>query len=333
MWNVFVADSGLERKAPHALQVLLAAGCHVRLNPLGHALSDRELSRFVKGMDGVLIDLDAAGPEMFAAGLPRLRVLSRLGVGTDNVDIKAATRSGVAVTNTPGANSTGVAELALGLMIISARRILQLTQDPQKATPADLPGSELAGKTLGLIGLGSVGRAVAGRAKAFEMRVLAYDTFWDEEKARSLGVEQGTLDEVLAYSHFISLHVPLTPETHHLIGEAELRGMRKDCILVNTGRGELVDGRALISALSERRIKGAALDVYEQGIAEKQKSLAAHGLVLTPHIGGRTVEGAASVAESAVYSLVAVLRGERPPTIVNPQVFAKNGPAGAQHQR
>ncbi len=221
-----------------------------------------------------------------------LRVIGRAGVGVDNVDADAATRKGIVVMNTPGANAIAVAEHTIGLMISLARFIPKADQTTRagKWEKKSLQCTELKGKTLGIIGLGRVGVEVARRAKAFGMKVLAYDPFVSQQLARDLEIELGGLDSLYANSDYISLHVGLTPQTAGMINAASIAKMKKGVRLVNCARGELIDDAALLQALNSGQVAGAALDVFTQEPPKENPLLAAPNVIATPHIAGSTNE-------------------------------------------
>jgi D-3-phosphoglycerate dehydrogenase / 2-oxoglutarate reductase len=222
----------------------------------------------------------------------KLRVIGRAGVGVDNVDADAATRKGIVVMNTPGANAIAVAEHTLGLMISLARFIPKADQSTRsgKWEKKSLQGTELRGKTLGIIGLGRVGVEVARRAKAFGMRMLAYDPFVSQQLARELEIELTSLDPLYAASDYISLHVGLTPQTTGMINAASIAKMKKGVRLVNCARGELIDDSALLAALNSGQVAGVALDVFTQEPPKDSALLAAANVIATPHIAGSTNE-------------------------------------------
>jgi D-3-phosphoglycerate dehydrogenase len=222
----------------------------------------------------------------------RLRVIGRAGVGVDNVDADAATRKGIVVMNTPGANAIAVAEHTLGLMLSLARFIPRADQTTRagKWEKKSLQGSELRGKTLGVIGLGRVGVEVARRAKSFGMKVLSYDPFVSQQLARDLEIELTGLDALYAASDYISLHVGLTPQTAGMINAAAIAKMKKGVRLVNCARGELIDDAALVAALNSGQVAGAALDVFTQEPPKDSPLLNAPNVIATPHIAGSTNE-------------------------------------------
>jgi D-3-phosphoglycerate dehydrogenase len=222
----------------------------------------------------------------------RLRVIGRAGVGVDNVDAEAATRKGIVVMNTPGGNAVAVAEHTLGLMLSLARFIPRADQTTRagKWEKKSLQGTELRGKSLGIVGLGRVGVEVAKRAKVFGMKILAYDPFVSQQLARELEIELTTLDQVFATSDYISLHVGLTPQTQGMINAASIAKMKKGVRIVNCARGELIDDAALLDALNFGQVAGAALDVFNQEPPKSTALLSAPNLIATPHIAGSTNE-------------------------------------------
>jgi len=254
--------------------------------------------------------LDAAGPS--------LRVVANVAVGVDNVDLAAARARGVVVTNTPGVLDGATADLTLGLVLAAARRIAEgdrflRTREPWVWGPRMLTGLDLsAGATLGLVGYGRIGRAVARRARAFDMRVLATPTRTALTAAERAAVEFRELDDLLAESDVVSLHCPLTPQTHHLVDDAALARMRPTAMLVNTARGGVVDTDALVRALDQGRLGGAALDVFEDEPVVDPRLLTFPQVVLTPHLGSAGIATRSAMCGLAVDNVAAVLAG-RPP--------------------
>ena len=246
--------------------------------------------------------------------MPRVRVVANCAVGVDNIDVAAATRAGVVVTNTPDVLTEATAELAFALVLAAARRLGEgerLVRSGQWSGWAldQLLGIQLAGKTFGIVGFGRIGRAVARRAEGFGMRVI--------HTSRSGGV---SVDELFATADVVSLHCPLTPETRHLVNAERLRLMKPTAILVNTARGGCVDDGALVEALTAGRIFAAALDVYNHEPAIDPRLLTCPRLVLAPHIGSATTETRTAMAQLCADAVIAVLSGRRPANIVNPEV-------------
>jgi glyoxylate reductase len=308
---------------------VLKQRCEVELNQEDRVISREELMRGVSGKDGLLCLLtDKIDAEVMDAAGPNLKVISNYAVGYDNIDVTEATRRGIAVTNTPGVLTETTADLTWAIMMAVARRIVEAdnflrTGQWKGWAPCLMLGHDVYGKTLGIVGLGRIGKAIARRAKGFDMRVLYYDTRRDEQAERELGVAYVPLENLLRESDFVSIHAPLTEKTRHLIGEKELRLMKPTAFLVNVARGPLVDEAALIRALREKWIAGAALDVFEREPYVPPELIQMKNVVLVPHIGSASVETRSKMAMMAVENLLAVLEGKIPPNLVNPEVIQK----------
>jgi D-3-phosphoglycerate dehydrogenase len=225
-------------------------------------------------------------------GAEKLRVIGRAGVGVDNIDLDAATKAGIAVMNTPGANAVAVAEHTLALMLALARHISRAdnTTRAGKWEKKSLQGSELRGKVLGIIGLGRIGMEVARRARAFDMQLIAHDPFVAAPVGRDLGIELAGLNEVFAVSDYLSLHVGLTPQTTGMINAGTLARMKKGVRIINCARGELIDEAALAAALQSKQVGGVALDVFTEEPPKNSPLLALENVIATPHIAGSTGE-------------------------------------------
>ena len=278
------------------------------------------LSDEIAGSAGlVTIPADAVGAELFDAAGPSLRIVANFGVGYDSVDVPEATRRGIVVSNTPDVLTEATAELTVALMLALLRRLVEgdrlvRRRDEWALAPTFMVGEGLAGKTLGIVGLGRIGREVARLAEAFGMRVV---------HTRGSGpYEELPLDQLLAEADVVSLHVPLTPETRHLIGAPELGLMRRSAVLVNVSRGPVVDEAALVDALVEGRIAGAALDVYEQEPEVSAGLLGLENVVLSPHLGSSTHVAREAMGMLCADALEAVLlRDELPANAVNPEAW------------
>ncbi len=277
-----------------------------------------------QGRDGLLVMAnDAVDGELLDAAGAQLRVVANHAVGFDNVDLDAATRRGVLVTNTPGVLTRATAELTIALILDLLRRITEGDRFLRKRTPwiwspTFMLGKGLAGRTLGIVGLGRIGLEVARLAEAFEMRVV-YSSRTPRDDAP---YERLELDDLLSTVDVVSLHCPLTPQTHHLIGAAALKTMRRDAVLVNTTRGPVVDEAALVDALREGEIAGAALDVYEREPDVHPGLLALSNVVLAPHLGSATGETREAMGMLCVEALRAVLLdGRRPDNALNPEAW------------
>jgi D-3-phosphoglycerate dehydrogenase len=257
---------------------------------LEEALRDAEglIVRSGTRVDGPLLDV-----------AERLEVIGRAGVGVDNIDMRAATRRGVAVINAPGGNTSSTAELAFALLLAAARRVAEADRSVREGRwdRKALRGRQLQGNTLGVIGAGRIGTEVARRAHAFGMRILAYDPYLSAERAADERIERVELDELLERADFVTVHVPLTEQTRGMIGVAEIGRMKPAAILINAARGGIVDERALAVALEQRKLGGAALDVYEtEPLPGEHPLRGVPNLVMTPHLGAATVEAQREVA-------------------------------------
>lgn len=324
-WRVLVTSQSFFEAAPEAARMLEEAGVHLVRLSVDRPLQDEELARWVGDVDGIIAGVDRVGRATLQRGVPRLRVIARTGVGVDSIDLAAATELGVVVTNTPSANAESVAELTIGLVIALARGILEADAAVRAGSWTRRLGRELHGKCLGVVGFGRIGQEVARRALAFGMRVVAFDPLVGAGVAASMGVRLEGFLCVVQEADFLTLHVPLLPETRHLIDEAVLRRMKPTAYLINTARGGLVDEAALARALREGWIAGAACDVFEEEPPLRSPLLDVPHVLLTPHIGGHTQEAAARMAWMAAKNLLAVLLGERPPHPVNLQVLERRG--------
>jgi len=272
-----------------------------------------------------LIPLHEYVDERLLSHTSKLKIVSRFGVGYDRVDVKACTKRGIYVTYTPGVLSNAVAELTFALMLCLSRRILKAdryvrTRWAEAGRPT-LPLSEdLAGKTLGIIGLGRIGTEVARRAKAFRMKIVYHDKMRRQDVEEDLGAKYMSLNELLRISDFVSLHVPLTPETTHLIGEEELKKIKKTAYIINTSRGPVIDEKALCRALREDWIAGAGLDVFaEEPLPFDSPLIKMKNVVLTPHMGTHTIETRRLMISTVAEDVRRVLTGKAPLNLVPEQ--------------
>jgi glyoxylate reductase len=308
-----------------ALAALREAG-ELRLDERAEPIPRADLLELVAGADAALTLLhDRVDEELLEAAGPRLRCVANVAVGYDNVDVAAAARRGIVVTNTPGVLDDATADLTLALILAATRRVAEGDRLVRAGRPwawgmSFMLGSGLRGKLLGIVGLGGIGRRVAERARAFGMEIAYVSRNpAPAEAVAALGAERLPLDRLLARADVVSLHCPLTPETHHLIGEAQLASMKESAVLVNAARGPVVDERALARALAAGEIAAAGLDVYEREPRVEPALLALENVVLSPHLGSATVETRAAMAELAARNAISVLRGAGPLTPVPSQ--------------
>jgi glyoxylate reductase len=307
---------------------LLRTAAEVRLGPRPEGPPSREeLLAGVAASDYLLCMLtDRVDAQVMDAN-PGLKAVANMAVGYDNIDLAAATARRIPVTNTPSVLTETTADLAWALLLAVARRVPEGDRYVRAGRfrvwhPMLFLGGDVHGKTLGIVGLGRIGAAVARRAGGFAMNILYQSRRRAPEALEAeLGARYVALDELLRSSDFVTLHTPYTPDTHHLIGSRELALMKPTAYLVNTSRGPVVDEAALVAALREGRIAGAALDVYERepeltpGLAELEN------VVLTPHIGSASHQTRTRMALMAAENLLAVIEGRRPPNLVNPEVY------------
>ncbi|HEC81538.1 MAG TPA: D-glycerate dehydrogenase [Thermoplasmatales archaeon] len=315
------------RKIPESGLEILRRECSVvEVYPYDRVPSKGEIIKGLKGKDGLLCLLTDPIDEEVVTSEPRLRVISNYAAGYDNIDVETATKLGILVCNTPDVLTDATAEMAWALLFAVARRVVEGDVFTRKGgfkgwSPMLMLGKQVSNRTLGVVGAGRIGTAFALKGKGLNMRVLYFNRSRNRLLEEELGAEKVTLEELLRESDFVSIHLPLTSETRHLIGYRELGLMKKDAVLVNTARGAIVDEEALIRVLTEKRIFGAGLDVYEHEpwISEKLKAL--DNVVLQPHSGSATLEARTEMAVIAAENLVMGLRGERPRYCVNPEVF------------
>lgn len=293
------------------LDLLRSAGLEIDHRP---GLKGEELREAIRQADGLIV---RSGTQITAAELDRpgkLRAIARAGVGVDNIDVAAATRKGIVVMNTPGGNTVSAAEHTLALLLALARHIpaADASMKAGRWERNQLIGTQLAGKTIGVIGLGRIGREVARRCAAFDMKVLGYDPFLAPERAAQYGIEAvSKLDDLLPRCDFLTLHVPLSDETRSLIGPRELGLLKRGCRVLNVARGGIIDEAALVEALRSGQVAGAGLDVFSsEPPPADHPLLRAPNVVLTPHLGASTFEAQETVAREAAQLLIDfLLRG------------------------
>jgi glyoxylate reductase len=318
----------ITRLIPQAGIDLLKETCEIEINPVDRALRREELLAKVADKHGVIgLMTDRIDAEFFEAA-KALRGYANFAVGFDNIDVAEATRRNIPVSNTPGVLTNATAELAWALLFAVARRIVEADKIMRSRTwpgwgPLQFMGTGITGKTLGIVGGGRIGTAMALMSKGFRMRVLYINASGEENKTlkNELGARLVSFDELLSESDFISIHTPLTPSTLHLFRAETFAKMKPSAILINTARGPIIKEDDLASALRSRTIAGAGLDVYEfepqmtEGLADLDNA------VVTPHIGSATTSSRTGMALLAARNLLAMLRGERPETCLNPEIY------------
>lgn len=301
------------------VEYLRENGCEVLLKP--EFKTEDDLVAGLANVDALIVGLEPVTAKVMTAA-KKLKAVAKHGAGVDNIDIPAATEAGLMVISAPGANSEAVAELTLGLFLSLARSIPLANRQIQDGGWPRIVGLELADKTLGIVGFGQIGRKVAARASGFNMKVLAHDDYVDPSSVKETGAEMTSLQRVLEEADYLGLHVPLTPETRGLIGEKELKTMKETAVLVNVARGGIVDEAALLKALKDKSIRGAALDVFEKEPAGPNPLLEMENFIATPHMAGYTREALVETGMICCRGLVAALEGRKPENIVNPDVYS-----------
>ena len=302
--------------------------CDVTVHDAEVPPNNDELIQKVSDKDGIIcLPGDTIDKELMAAS-SSLKVISTFSVGFEHIDVQEATKRGIYVGYTPGILTDATADMAFTLLLSIARKIPGCDQFVRAGkwkvigSPLPLFGTSVWGTTLGIVGLGRIGKAMAQRAKGFSMKVFYTDAArLNPEEENSLGIEFRTLDDLMRESDFVSLHTPLTPDTHHLINAEKLKLMKTSAILVNTARGAVIDEEALAIALKERWIAGAGLDVYEKEPIDPQNPLLAlDNIVLVPHMGSATTQTRSAMSVLAARNLMAVLQGAPPLSWLNPEV-------------
>ena len=324
MYSVFVT-----RKLPGQGLERLRDLCEVTVFPEDRNMTKEELLEIIPGQDAVITMLaNPIDSEVIGAG-QKLKVIANYAVGFNNIDLAAATARGIAVVNTPDVLTAASADFAWALLLATARRVVEgdaLVRAGRFAgwAPELHLGVEVHGKTVGIVGAGRIGQAVAKRARGFAMRILYHNrTRLPEDVERELGLEYADLDALLKEADFVSLHCPLTPETRHLIGERELGLMKPTAVLINTARGPVVDEGALVQALREGRVYGAGLDVFENEPALHPGLAELPNVVLAPHIASAGRETRLQMVDLVVSDVLAVLKGQRPRNLVNPEIWKR----------
>jgi glyoxylate reductase len=310
---------------PEAIE-FLKTQVSVDLNTDERTLTKPELIQRMSGVQGaVTLATDTIDTEVLEA-VPNLQIVSNVAVGLNNIDVKAATRLGILVTNTPGVVTETTADFAWALLMAAARRVAEGDRFVRGGQWRVwkfqlLLGHDVHGKTLGIIGLGNIGKAVARRAKGFGMSIQYCGSGRSIPAADSEGATEVSFETLLRTSDFISVHVPLLPSTTHLLNENAFDLMKPDCIVVNSSRGPVVDEKALVRALLSGKIAGAGLDVFEREPEVEPELLKLDNVVLAPHIGSSSRETRLRMCMMAIENVLAGLKGERPPNLVNPEAL------------
>jgi D-3-phosphoglycerate dehydrogenase len=306
--------------SPEPMKILREAGCEAEYKDAVFPVNEGRLIEQVRKIDALVFGMEPVTRRLLDAA-PNLKIIARPGVGYDTVDLAAASAKRVVVTIAPE-NNESVADFAFGLLLASARGIVKAIGNCRERRWERVTGAEVWNKTIAVVGLGRIGKGVAKRARGFDMRVLAVENCRDEQFAAQHGVEFVSLEEALRQADFVSLHTPLTPETANLMNVRTLAMMKPGSYLINTARGGLIDEEALVEAVRCEHLAGAAVDVLkEQGANSSSPLIGVPGILVTPHMATYSREAQERVAISVAHSVVAALKGERPPYVVNPEIY------------
>jgi len=316
----------ITRQLPSVAVERIAAQCEVTMNPDDILLPVAQVVEVCREVEGIVVSGTPVSAEVVEQA-PHLRVVANVGVGYDKIDVEACTRRHVVVTNTPGVVTGATADLSFTLLMAVARRLVEADRYVREGqwrnwTWGCMWGTDLEGKTLGILGFGRIGQAVARRASGFSMRILYHSVDRPTpEREQELGAQYVDRETLLREADFLSIHVPLAPDTNHLIGAAELALMKPTAFLINTSRGKVVEESALVEALQSKRIAGAGLDVFEFEPQIHPALLTMSNVIVTPHMGTATRETRLAMAMKGADNLLAALAGQRPPNLVNPEAW------------
>jgi D-3-phosphoglycerate dehydrogenase len=323
--RIAIFSSSFGVYTPEAIERLRSIADISRIELKGRSLSEDEAIEALRGFDILILGGGCIVTERVLRETG-LKVVARHGVGLDNVDVEAATKLGIPILYTPHANARAVAEHTFALILSFSRRVTLAHEYVRglRTTPPRFIGFELEGKKLGVIGFGAIGRIVASIGRGFGMSILVYDPYVDSKFIEDSGCRPVDLETLLRESDIVTIHVPLTKETYHMIGERELKLMKPASLLVNTARGSVVDESALVKALKEGWIAGAALDVFEEEpLKPDNPLLSMDNVVATPHIAFLTVESVRRMDMMLVEDIKRILSGRKPVRIANPEVLKK----------
>lgn len=310
------------RPIPVEALALLKERCDVEMSSDPRPLSKEELLKKLEGRDAILVSRTTIDEEICRAIKSRCMILANYGVGYNNIDVEAATKNGIYVSYNPGVVTDATADLTWTLLLSAARRIVECDQYVRSGQkdwgPMNLLGTQVSGKTLGIVGAGRIGMAVGQRAKGFNMKIIYNNPEANLTFEEAVGGRFVDIDTLLRESDFVSIHVPLLTTTRYLISSKELGIMKKTAILVNTSRGPIIDEKALVEALRNRQIAGAGLDVFEREPELEPGLVDFPNVVLTPHVGTSTLDTRIKMGEGCANSIFAALDGKKPPNCVNP---------------
>lgn len=316
--KILVTPRSFASASDKPMKMLTKKGYEIQINNTGRPYKKEEMLNLIRDVDGIIIGIDELSAEIIEEA-NELKVISKYGTGLDNIDINMATNKKIIVTNTPTANVDAVADLAFGLILSLARRIPEADQKTKSGKWEKIIGKSVWKKTIGIIGLGKIGRQVVKRAQGFEMNILVFrrNIFKDKKFAQKYGIKYVNLEKLLQKSDYITIHIPLNDATRGMISYKELEKIKKEAFLINTSRGGIVDEEALYDALRNNKLRGAALDVYNNEPPGKSPLMELDNVIMTPHIGAYTEEAIENMGMQAAQNLIDVLEGRKPKNRVN----------------
>ena len=314
--KILVGLPGFREDCKQAVELLAENGFTIDGNPYGRTFQFDELKPIIGGYTAMISELEQWSEELFAlAG--KMRIIARNGVGLDNIDLLAAKKAGVCITYAKGINAVSVANMAIGLMLASLKKIPYFDRTTKQGLWNNDMGQDLDGKSIGFLGFGQIAQETAKRLSGFQVNMMAFDKYQPEEVFLGTGVKKVDFDTVLASCNIISLHLPYNRDTHHIIAKKELDIMKPDTILINTARGKLISSRDLYQTLKSGGIAAAGIDVYEREPIDPQDSfLTLQNVICTPHVSGHTVNSCENVGYQLAKDIVAFFNGEEPELMV-----------------
>jgi len=308
MAKVLITPRSFAKYCDEPIKKLREAGIEIIPNPTGGILSKEEMLKHTKGVDGIIVGVDPLDEDVLSAS--DLKAVSKYGVGTDNIDLVYCKENGIDVSITKNANSEAVADYAFALILAVARRVVEIDRACRNGDWSKKVTADVYGKRIGVVGLGAIGRGVVARAKGFSMEVYGYDIFRDEEYINKSNVTFATIDEMLKECDFISLHMPLTEDTKHIINKENLKTAKKNLILINTARGGIVSEDDLYEALTTNAILGAGVDVFEHEPSHDSKLLKLDNVVVGSHCGASTEGAVDAMSTMAAENIITALKNK-----------------------
>ncbi len=315
-YKILVTATNYSQLCAEAKALLESKGCEIVESPFGRPMTFDEIKERIADIDAVIAGVDDWNEVVFKIA-PKLKVISRFGVGVDNIDVEAARKYGIKVTNAAGGNSNAVAELTIGLIISAMRHIPQLHASTREGAWARFAGEEIRGRTIGLLGFGNIARLIAKKLQGFDVKLMAYDKYPNMEAAKTLNVEMTDADTVLSSADILCMMLPSLPETRQFMNAEAFSKMKDGAYLINTARGALIDENALAAALESGKLRSAAIDVYETEPASPDNPLfSLPGIVTTPHTAAETYETYHGVGLLTANAILDVSAGKEPQNLL-----------------